>query len=428
MELKAHPRFDSQLAYWFSAIVLLVLIGVRLKYPLWTSPHIDLDVYLRGGSDAFSGRDAIYDTQDGRLPFTYPPIAALFFGFFTFLPRSGASLALTLLSFAALVGITRMWLRASTQSRYLFARTAFTRYAFVVGLSAFALLLQPVGRTLDLGQINLLLCCVLTFDMLYARSERTRGLLVGIATGFKLTPGIFIIWFAITRQWRACINACIGFFCTVALGALFLPKSTWKYWTETFFDAERVGGLAYSGNQSLNGAIWRALGEGGSKAIWLVLVAITSVCCLWFALRAFRKNRRAESVLIVALWGLLVSPVSWDHHWVWLWPATLVFGAYAVSHTNRSFDGDRSRFSVLQNLRGYTRMAIAICVALFVMVAAQLTDLIWVMPNSNDREYHVSVLGKVLTDAYAILAIMSLALLAVVVQRPLREKDSCGVQ
>jgi alpha-1,2-mannosyltransferase len=37
------------------------------------------------------------------------------------------------------------------------------------------------------------------------------------------------------------------------------------------------------------------------------------------------------ALLATALTGLLVSPISWDHHWVWIAPAIAVAAHYAVA-------------------------------------------------------------------------------------------------
>ncbi|HET6187396.1 MAG TPA: hypothetical protein VFE59_10380, partial [Trebonia sp.] len=36
------------------------------------------------------------------------------------------------------------------------------------------------------------------------------------------------------------------------------------------------------------------------------------------------------ALLTVALTGLLASPISWDHHWVWVAPGVAVAGHYAI--------------------------------------------------------------------------------------------------
>lgn len=376
---------------WIAATIFLVVLAVRLKYPVFSTPHIDLAVYLKGAHRALNGSDALYAPMQG-LPFTYPPFAALLLTAFAPLPERFATFALTLLSLLALLSVTHRWLRWQRPSAQP------VPIVIVATLAGFAMLLQPVARTLELGQVNLLLLWAIVFDVTM-KPSRWRGVFVGIAAGFKLTPGVFIVWFALTRQWRACITSVVSFFSTIVVGFVFLPHSAWKYWTETFFDAERVGGLAYSGNQSLNGVIWRALGEGGSRALWFALVVVVSAFAVWLIVTQYRVGAMHLSLLSAALWGLLISPVSWDHHWVWLWIVMLVLGEYVfLKNAPSTYALD------------ITRVLSALLLAL--LAIATLANVIWLMPNENDREYHVSVMGKLLTDAYPILGLCVVGLLA----------------
>jgi alpha-1,2-mannosyltransferase len=38
------------------------------------------------------------------------------------------------------------------------------------------------------------------------------------------------------------------------------------------------------------------------------------------------------ALICVAMFGLVVSPVSWSHHWVWVLPTVLVTGIVAYRH------------------------------------------------------------------------------------------------
>ena len=40
-----------------------------------------------------------------------------------------------------------------------------------------------------------------------------------------------------------------------------------------------------------------------------------------------RKGHAMAGLLMAALTGLLVSPISWDHHWVWIAPGAIVAAA-----------------------------------------------------------------------------------------------------
>jgi alpha-1,2-mannosyltransferase len=47
-----------------------------------------------------------------------------------------------------------------------------------------------------------------------------------------------------------------------------------------------------------------------------------------------RAGEPTLAVICVALFGLVVSPVSWSHHWVWMLPAVLVTGILAWRRRN----------------------------------------------------------------------------------------------
>jgi alpha-1,2-mannosyltransferase len=62
---------------------------------------------------------------------------------------------------------------------------------------------------------------------------------------------------------------------------------------------------------------------------WLLAVLVSAVLT-GFALRAaVRAGDTLATVVAVQLFGLLLSPISWSHHWVWVIPLVLwaVYGA-----------------------------------------------------------------------------------------------------
>jgi hypothetical protein len=77
-------------------------------------------------------------------------------------------------------------------------------------------------------------------------------------------------------------------------------------------------------------------------------------------------------LLMAALTGLLVSPISWDHHWVWIAPGAVVAAHYAVQAWRR----------------GARRLASAcgiLAVAIVAWFGAWPTSLFGVKPNlGND--------------------------------------------
>jgi len=55
---------------------------------------------------------------------------------------------------------------------------------------------------------------------------------------------------------------------------------------------------------------------------------------IWAGRRALRAGQPVLALICVAMFGLVVSPVSWSHHWVWAVPAVVVTAVLAVRLLN----------------------------------------------------------------------------------------------
>ena len=60
------------------------------------------------------------------------------------------------------------------------------------------------------------------------------------------------------------------------------------------------------------------------------MALVTAVAGLACAALLDRAGHPLPGLLACALTGLLISPISWDHHWVWIVPGVAVAAAYAV--------------------------------------------------------------------------------------------------
>ncbi|MBJ7386836.1 MAG: alpha-(1-2)-phosphatidylinositol mannosyltransferase, partial [Mycolicibacterium sp.] len=93
------------------------------------------------------------------------------------------------------------------------------------------------------------------------------------------------------------------------------------YFTDLLGDADRIGPIGTSFNQSWRGGISRILGhDAGYGPIVVAALVVTAVLAVlaWRAVDA--RSDRLGGILVVQLFGLLLSPISWTHHWVWLVP------------------------------------------------------------------------------------------------------------
>ncbi len=320
------------------AVVLAVYLADLITHLSVMAAMRDLVVYREGGlivrhvSPAYNSHLAspLYDwTGQHGVQFTYPPFAAVIFAVASVLPWTVLRWAMTLASLAAL-GLSQ-WL---TFGALGYRDRPTVRLAATLGLSALALATEPVQQTLALGQVNLLLMLLVVADLLTggaaggpvdAPGGRTRwwhGIGIGIAAGVKLTPLIFIPYLLLIRRYRQAATASAVFAATVALGYAILPRDSGTYWADGLvLRADRIVFLGTRGNQSLNGVLIRLAGSvTGGTAPWIAAAALVVIIGLISAALLYRAGYPVPAMLACALTGLLVSPLSWDHHWVWVAP------------------------------------------------------------------------------------------------------------
>ncbi|HEY5149909.1 MAG TPA: mannosyltransferase [Mycobacterium sp.] len=304
-------------------VLLAASVAARLA---WTyllpngANFVDLHVYI-GGAAALDHPGTLYSyvyaeqTPDFPLPFTYPPFAALVFYPLHLLPFGLVAFCWQVGIVAALYGVVRV-------SQRLLGVAAGDGHRTAMLWTAVAIWIEPLRSTFDYGQVNV----ILVLGVLYAAySSRwwLSGLLVGLAAGVKLTPAVTGLYFLGMRRWGAVIFSAVIFLATVGLSIAVIGQQARYYFTDLLGDASRIGPIGTSFNQSWRGGISRILGhDAGYGPLVLAAIAVTAVLALlaWRALGADGDRDRLGSLLVVQLFGLLISPISWTHHWVWLVP------------------------------------------------------------------------------------------------------------
>lgn len=112
-------------------------------------------------------------------------------------------------------------------------------------------------------------------------------------------------------------------------------SDSWQYWTHTVRNTDRIGGATLNTNQNLAGALARLpLSEHQRSALWLLGCLVVLAVTVWAARRVLNRDvgEPILALICVALFGLVVSPVSWSHHWVWMLPTVVVTAVVAYRH------------------------------------------------------------------------------------------------
>ncbi|SEP59234.1 glycosyltransferase 87 family protein [Streptomyces radiopugnans] len=362
LQLTADRRFPAARAYLLKRSTRLAAVFCLFSFTAFLAVQsaanvsmIDLMVYRTEGWTARTGGD-LYTMRatHAELPMTYPPFAALLFMPLTLVDVPTMRLLATAANLALLVALVHLSLRLIGRPLDL------PRPAAVLALSAVAVWCEPVWTTLRYGQINLLLAVLVLWDLSRRAGHRWAGVGIGVAAGIKLTPALFAVFLALcglalawrrrrladrpVRLWnhwlRRASVAAGAFAGTVVLAALVLPRDSRHFWTEAVFSPERVGRVEDTANQSLRGVLARLLHTAEPGAGWTLLAVAATAAGLAVAVAvALAGPRRLPSAqawaaVCVACTALLVSPVSWSHHWVWCVPAVLLLGSEALRRSS----------------------------------------------------------------------------------------------
>ncbi|WP_373287004.1 glycosyltransferase 87 family protein [Wenjunlia tyrosinilytica] len=322
-ELRSETRPAARLIWTLPLLSLAAYAALHAT--VVPAEMADMLVYRAEGAAAAAGGHDLYGLRvtEWDLPATYPPFAALLFVPTTWLGLPALKVAVTLGNAALLALLVHLSLRLANWPAPHARRIA------VPAAIALGIWLEPVFQTLHFGQVNLLVTTAVLWDLSRPDGARGKGLAVGLVAGIKLTPAIFAVHLLLTGRTRAGLTAAGAFLATAAVGLALLPSASVEFWTLRLFETGRVGKPWIVDNQSLQGLIARALHTAQPGPVWSAAAVATAAAGLAVAARASRRGDEPWAVVACAVTALLVSPISWSHHWVWCVPLLALLAADA---------------------------------------------------------------------------------------------------
>lgn len=316
----------------------IVLVAAAFYYPK-AADHRSAFVRWRPQVLKFWDGVNIYD----KMMFPNPPILPITLGPLMALPPVPGAMAW----FAIKVALTSVALVLCLRM----VKPADRPYPPFFQSAVLLLSLRPILGDLHHGNINLLILflIVVMFEAWRRGYDVLAGLILGLAISYKVTPALFLPYFAYKRSWRTVGGTLLGLvlFLLVVPSLLVGPRFNYEcltMWWHRMLTPFLVEGSASPQeiNQSMVGVLTRLLTEiqpGTSRydlhldvnlTAWSPQVvgylvkglALVLLGALGFFCRARTDDRRDPrflgEVALVVLTMLFVSERSWKHHFVTL--------------------------------------------------------------------------------------------------------------
>lgn len=374
--------------------------------------HFDVYVYWYALNNWFSG-NSLYDwyaLPDYKMyPFTYPPFGAWALSPLTWFDYETAArlmimaIALQTAVIVALVGRSLGWSWGS---------------AFAIAPWAAILVqqcLEPFTQSVGFAQVNTAMMALVMIDVAAPDSWKGRGVASGLAAAIKLTPTIAVLIFLLRRQWRSAITMVATSLAVTLLSWVISPGESTRFFFDAMWDPQRAGDAYYTSNQNLKGFVARALPENTWSIAWAIAVVLALVAAVWLCLRI---QAAATSVVtphviyddaapdavattpaapvlpenlatlltaaVIMTLGLLVSPITWSHHWVWGLASVVAL----IAVTLRLKSAPLAALALVQG-------------ALFIMAPH------WWFSHGQVNELHWNVVEQLVGSSYTLAAIAS---------------------
>lgn len=334
-----------------SIIIATIVTTIQVRV---TDFPIDMIIY-REGVKAFMQGGEVYSVPmmagDIALPFIYPPFGAL-----AMVPLAGdwfsndmAGDIMIILS-NLLIGLLIILLaHALNKQRTLpFAASDVFGVAFLIW--GIMLIFEPVRLNNGFAQINIVIMALVALDLIPRKRLKwlPQGWLIGIAAAIKLTPLAMLLYFLLRKEIKPIITAAVSAVVATLIAAAVRWDVAWEFFSVKLLSMGSGGDFgvqtAYQSNSSIKGFIERlypseqAMDDAAlmSTIIWFIFAVATVVLGGWLMVALMRRGLSIEAWMVNAFIMLLISPVSWSHHWIWIAIAipVLFYRALTWRHLN----------------------------------------------------------------------------------------------
>jgi hypothetical protein len=168
---------------------------------------------------------------------------------------------------------------------------------------------------------------VLAWYCLRRGDDVRAGVCIGLSCTFKLFPGVMVLYFMLTRRWRAVVAAGASYLAVAAI-------MTWRYglasWPEFFKQQSDIAKtwMGHVRNASLQGIVMRALkplceGHADPRRLTTAIAGGVSVLLLGGAWLLVRRRLRAHededlTFSLFATISVFINAWVWEHYRVFL--------------------------------------------------------------------------------------------------------------
>lgn len=404
-------NFSPKVLWTASAIALVSgLWQIGMFFKKWNF-LLDMEVY-RAGARAFLDNQPLYsapfNVRGVVLPFIYPPFGAAILSPFAMVSSHFAAASVLLISAV----LTFVCIYAITQA---LIADKFHAFVFAAMMWPLALLSEPHTSNAGFGQINVLVMALCVLDLVPRRRWLPQGTLIGLAAAIKLTPVALCLFFLLKKDFKAISWAALSGITVTTITACFRLTATIQFFTETVFkmNSTKEAGVstAYMTNQSIKGMLMRwAPSEQSAQdhqglidIIWLVFVVLSVLAIARLMILMFRRGMEVDAALLNAGLMLIISPISWSHHWVWMPLFALVLLYRWLSTPGNP-------------------VLLGICAGVTWLFCLQIKPH-WIFGDLGGEMYSFGVVGKLIISGYLWLMLFIVISLFIVMKDPIKKAD-----